>query len=579
MRKILCARRRRNLRGISCSRSGNVAIMAAVCLPLLVGSLALGVDWGYLGFQKRVAQNDTDLAAISAASSLGAARTAIERYLANNGLRFQLRIENELAGGSTLPGNGEGEMTYTLGNYRPSGSLLPAQRFVAGGSPVNAVRVRLSRRADLAFARLFTTPPIISTEAVAETNGVAAFSIGSRLASLHGGILNAVLGKLLGASLDLDVMDYRSLLNADVDVFSFLDTAATRLNLEADDYNEILQSKLSIGRFVELLADTKGLSAQTRALLERISDETGSGDGGKLTLASLFDLGDVASLGPGGPAALSAKAGVLDLLSAAGAVANGDHQIELAVNAGLPGIASLSVSLLVGEPAVKSAWFAIGDTGTLVHTAQTRLRIEASIGGSGTLSGNLIDLPIYVEIANASARISNILCTGSAPDDGEVDIEARPGVAEAWIGSLAGNDLGALDGTGPIDPARLVDLKLLGVHIDGSAHAAITNPEADNLSFSANDIRDGTTQTVSTRSYAASLVSSLIGNLKLGVQAGGLRIASPKLVEQALASTLASAATPLDTALYNVLTALGIRVGEADVRVTGLSCTKPVLVQ
>ncbi|MGN6549584.1 MAG: TadG family pilus assembly protein, partial [Pararhizobium sp.] len=314
------------LRRLARSRAGNVAIIAAASLPLLVGALALGVDWSYLGYQKRRAQADTDLAAISAAAALSDPAEALRQYAADNG--FDVTVADEAADAAARTGDA---MTYVLGHYEPAPDVAHEKRFVPGALPANAVRVTLHRKADLGFARAFMAPPDITTVAIAGRDAEAAFSIGSRLASLNGGLLNAVLGGLLGTSLNLEVMDYRALIDADVDAFGFLQAMATRLHLSGATYDDVLASRLSIGTMLSALAETNGVSATARLALRRLS-QAAAGSRETVDLARLLDLGN-AGRDPVGSAGLSAGVGVLDLISAAAAVADGEHQVAIDLGA------------------------------------------------------------------------------------------------------------------------------------------------------------------------------------------------------------------------------------------------------
>jgi len=557
------------IRRLGRSRRGNVAIMAAASLPVLLGALALGVDWGYLGYQKRATQAAADLAAISAASDPTAAAAILHDYIERNRLNLTLLAETAYeAGNRNEKEKAEGFLTYRLGHYAPDIERARAERFTPDAPPYNAVRVRIHKPADLAFAASLVRPLRIDTQAIAGTEGIAAFSIGSRLASLNGGVLNAVLGGLLGTRLSLDVMDYRALLDADIDLLSFLDTAATTLHVSAGSYDQLLETRTSLPQLLAIAADTPGLSGRTRALVAGLA-HAATADGAAFALGSLFDI-DAQVRG------LTATVGVLDLVSAAAAVANGSHQVDIGLDAAVPGLADLSVALLVGEPPVHSAWFAVGRTGTVVRTAQTRLRIDAGIGGSGLLSGIRLHLPIYLELAYAEGAIAGISCTGPGPEDGEVEIAALPGVAEAWIGDIPSD----IESPGPhpdFAPADLVRTPLL--EIRAAAHAAIENPRPETLHFTARDIREGRVLSTSTNSFVGPLLSSLVSDLRLEVRAIGLPLVPPAILQKAAGATLAAASKPLDAALYNVLLALGVKVGEADLRVTGVRCGRPVLVQ
>ena len=99
------------------------------------------------------------------------------------------------------------------------------------------------------------------------------------------------------------------------------------------------------------------------------------------------------------------------------------------------------------------------------------------------------------------------------------------------------------------------------------------------LGFSYSDIQHGTIKRVSTRNYAESLIASLLGDLELDVQAAGLTLGLPGTVEKAVTNLLAPVAKPLDNVVYNLLEALGVKVGEADIRVHGVKCQRAVLIQ
>ena len=116
----------------------------------------------------------------------------------------------------------------------------------------------------------------------------------------------------------------------------------------------------------------------------------------------------------------------------------------------------------------------------------------------------------------------------------------------------------------------------------GSAATAITNNSPTTLTFDATDIANKTIKTVSTRNISQSLTTSLVNNLSLSVNALGLGIDLTALlgtVKPAVVAVLNGVSAPVDDLLYNVLSALGVGVGQADVRVTGATCGRSVLVQ
>lgn len=565
----------RIINSLARDRAGNIAISAAAALPLLVGSLALGVDYGNLTLQRREAQNTADLAAIVAASDPAGATAAVGGFLQTNGLDYVIATDDghvDPQGRSVEnAGDADGVVTIETGRYRADQDIAVDARFVAGAEPANAARVTVARPGTLHFASLFTSPPDLSAVGTAHAPGMAAFSIGSRLVSLEGGVLNAVLGSLLGTELSLKAMDYRALLDADVSLLSFFDALATRLDLTGVSYDQLLRSDASIAEITAALATTDGLDGGAQSLLLDIAAASRESTA-KLPLGAFFDAGPLAKAAVGSSVGTDVRASVLDILSAAGTLANGENQIALDLDAGLPGLLEIRAQLAIGEPPQGSAWIALGESGTTVRTAQTRLKLDVKIGGRGAIS--LVHLPLYVEIAYGEAVLADIRCAGGGA---EVALDARPGIVEAAIGEVSPHDFADFNREPRVDKARLVDLLLL--RAEASAHFEATDMTPQRVLFSSLDIADGAVKSVATRDVLQSLTTSLLERLDLEVDVLGLSLLSPRLLQDLLADILADAAAPLDRVLATTLRALGIRIGEADLRVTGATCGRPVLVQ
>src|SRR5690606_28203884 len=139
-------------------------------------------------------QSMADIAAISAAADVANAEAAAGLALTDNGL---LHADTDDAGMPDLARQGSNvrRMRVETGVYVPDPSIDVDHRFVAGMTSPNAVRVSLSMTGERFFAH-FMSAPIISATATAAAMPEAAFSIGSRLARLDAGVLNAALGAL-----------------------------------------------------------------------------------------------------------------------------------------------------------------------------------------------------------------------------------------------------------------------------------------------------------------------------------------------------------------------------------------------
>ncbi|MGG2475230.1 TadG family pilus assembly protein, partial [Rhizobium sp. BR5] len=96
------------------------------------------------------------------------------------------------------------------GHYEPDATVPVGQRFVDNALPTNAMKVNIVEQGQIFFASAFTKPPRVSAVGTASSQKIAAFSVGSRLASLDEGILNSLLGGLLGTTVSLKLMDYQA---------------------------------------------------------------------------------------------------------------------------------------------------------------------------------------------------------------------------------------------------------------------------------------------------------------------------------------------------------------------------------
>ena len=563
-------------------RSGNIGTLAALSLPLMIFSLALGVDYGYFTVQRRQLQASVDLAAIAAASSVGEAEKSAAAYFALNKLPVTVTGKD----GLTIPpaialardGMPLAAAHVERGRYVADPDIAPEARFKPAGADADAARVTLSRPADLFVSAMFLPkPPLLSATGTASRSKIAAFSLGTRLASLNDGILNALLGQLLGTTLSLKAMDYRALVDADISVQPFLKAVATRLDLTAATYEDVLNAGLTMPELLAAMGAVDGLSGPVRSALRLIEQAT-AGSKVKLPLSRILNLDPKKGLAvaTGGDWAMSVNA--LQMISAAAGLANGGKQVALDAGAALPGLAGVSVKLAIGEPPVETPAHRLGAPGSAVRSAQTRLAVEVSIDGLAALAGLRVKLPLYVEVAASEAKLADIRCLGGTPENAEVAVDTVPGVAEIAIGKVDPSVLSDFSDEPRVQKARIVDSALLA--INALAHGEMKNLGKTRLTYSPTEIAARTTKTVSTRDTLTSAVKTLIGDMDVEVDIKLLNLAlNTSLVTKALASTLTAVTPAIDELLYNLLLVAGVRIGEADVTVTGVRCQRPALVQ
>jgi len=548
------------LASFAADRRGAVAITSAVLLTTLIGFTALGIDVGSVYTDRRKAQSVVDLAALSAVSDLANA---------------------DKAAGATIGRNKVADASYTLqyGVYTANPALAPDKRFVPSDqASANAARVTLSSSTPLFFARILTGQDkfAVRTTATATQSSFAQFAIGSRLLRVDGGLLNAVLGGLLGTTLSLSVMDYDALLSLKLDAFGIINALATRLQVAAGTYDQVLSVSAKSSDILGAMVDDakqrygaldRGVLALT-AIWVRIS-----GSSSKIKVISMIDLGPYATMSIGQKPKVSASLAAMDVVSAVASLASGDNQAAVAINAGIPGIASASLKLAIGERPQGTSWVAFGNVGATVHTAQTRILLNVQLAGVAPYA--LVNVPIYIEIASGTATISKLSCGFPDIATSRVTVDVTPGVIDAWIGNVSASQFKNFSSAPNPGPAALVDVP--GLSVTGKAHVSISNMSPTPVTFTYSDIVEYRKRTVGTTSFSASLLGSLLGNTQLGVNVLGLGLGVP-LITAGVSGLLVNAAAPIDQLLSAVLQSLGVGLGQADVWVSNLRCDGAVLV-
>lgn len=561
-------------------RRGQFALMSALLMPVAITLTAFAVDVGANHVRKREVQNLTDLAAIAAAANLGRAEEAAARVFGDNGV-IDIAVvsapdEAEEPDEGVAPRSRD-LLTVVPGRYDADPSLPAGLRFIPHAEPRNAVEVSYEGPGQRYFAGAFLPDPRVAARAIAASEAGAAFSVGSRLAALDDGIANALLGGLLGTTLSLSVMDYNALLGADVELLAFLDALSTRANLRAGTYQEVLDAQVTMGQIADALHATPGPSGTARDAVSKLRAATGPTGGEKLRLSRLIDIGPHGSTAlSAGVSRLSAEIGVLDLLTTSAVLAGRGRQVALDLDKTIPGLLAVKADVAIGEPPQHAPFFRVGTKGGIVRTAQTRLALEVQIEGLGGLLGPIIRLPIYLEIAFAEARLNDVTCP-AGPASTRVLMDARPGVADLYLGEVNRSDFRDMTRAPRVERTRLVDMPLVSVRT--RAHAQIANPTFRPLAFSALDIDRGTIRQVSTTGMTTSLTQSLLSRLSLEINVIGLGLGLPSGLSATLGRTIGAATPALDIVIDGLLATLGLSVGQADIRVHHAECGRPVLVQ
>ena len=569
--------------GMLSACSGSINIIAALSAPVVLMMAAVGIDYSNLVLTKRALQQHADLAAIAGVSDIASAEAAVLAHFGQNDVDFAVRdganmltFEGSMAFNETLAYEKYGGYAEVeRGHYTADATLPPEKRFIAGAYPREALKVTIRHAPKLFFPGVLTTAPRLGASGTASVGKVATVAISSRLASLNGGLLNRILSSLLGTSVSLSVMDSHALAATDVNVIAFAEQMAMDLHLEAVTYDKLLATEVSFNDILMALSKSPGLNAPSQTALTRLAQQV-SKSKARLKLDRLLSLAPYGKRRVGSLGGLELKASIMEMINSAAAIANSGRQVSVDLDGTVPGLAEAKLTLLIGEPEVEAPSYALTRSGGTVRTAQTRVKLVTEVNGLSALAGLKLRLPLYVDIAKAEATIAAINCTGGlSANTASTDILAKPTLAEVTLGDLDEVAFFELKDT-TVGMSTLIDTLLLRIRAKSRVTAADVKPTK--LTFSASEIKAGKIKSVSTQSLLEPMTTSLFANLEVNVQVLSISLGTSDAVTKALSQSLAVVSKPLDEIIFGVLAVVGVKVGEADIRVGSARCKRPVLV-
>ncbi len=530
-------------------RRAGIGVTSAAALTMLIGAAALAVDIGSFQLDRRKLQGIADAAVLAAAGKPGEERAAAERVIAAN-CNCNIVIAS-----------------LEAGTYRPDAAIPAEQRFNAGGATPNAVRIVLTRDRPMFFGSFLTgrQSTVIGASATGARRGYAAFSLGSRVAAVHGGIPNALLSALTGSQVNLSVMDYNALANADIDLLAFSDALRTELDADVLTFGQTLNTQATLPQVLSALSKSS-TDAKVASTLGTIAD---SALPRSLLPSRAIDLGPRSSsirVDPANPV----KVNALGLLRSMLLLANANRQVDLSLASSLPGGSGVDVALLIGEPPAQSPLIAVTDNQqVIVRTAQVRLKMETKVATPLAT----VEIPVFAELGSASARITEIDCRRGSSNAVRLGVTTSP--ATLALGKVGAGDFQNMQR--PIDPAPAKLLKLPLASVEGKAELVLSDLNPKPAGFSRDDIDRGTVKTVESTGLVAGAAKSLADRMDLTVNILGLGLNS-KALAKVVGDAVGLAAPVLDGVLESVTGMLGVHIGEADARVNALRCSKAKLV-
>jgi uncharacterized membrane protein len=534
-------------RGMMRDARGGISLILAGSLFMLAGAATVAVDLGSVYLAKRQLQGIADAAALAA---VGGGRSAAEQLVGQSGV-----------GGIAL-------LAYDSGSYTADAAVPVADRFVAGEG--GAMRVELQRRTPLFFGRLVVGRDGIDlrAKAIASRRDAAAFSLGTGLASVSGGLPNMLLSSLAGTQLNLSVMDSQGLASLNLNLLGVADALRVRTGRDGEAYGELFDREIPMSDVIGAMADSAGGSQSAAVLLAM----AGRIAGRSVRLSDIIDLGPMrgAASATGQPNVLLDAFSMLRMILSPPSGTSVPMDLRLTV----PGLTATRLMLVTGEGQTRSPLLSVtADKSVVLRTAQTRLYLESSVATA--LSGIAsVRIPLYVELAAAEARLSAIDCTAGSASRG-VTLAVTPSIGTA---ALADVDVQALTNfSTPANPRPAVLAQLLGTKVTGYANVALGGTLAQDVHFSPTEISAQTAKRVSTNDMTQGLAASLASRTQVQVSLLGINVNLSPLAP-AIGTVLATTAPLLDGILSGVTATLGVQLGSADVRVHQMRCGMAAIV-
>lgn len=534
-------------------RSGSVALLFALALPVLIGALAVATDMGAVYLAKRDLQAATDAAALAAVSNPDRASALVRKMLDANG--FQ-----------------EASFTFEIGRFVP-GAVPYADERLLQAQGYDTVRIDTTYAKKTYLAPIFSIPSLkIEVRSQAALQPTVSFSSGSRLASVNPALVNGILAPLLGLQLDLSVADYTALLQSKIQLGELLKTVAgAQVGRSVGEILHEATTATVLFQKLSLQMDSNGLPL-IGSILRKISQRT-------VRMKAGVVLGDILHVDPSLNALaldypgqdLSAELSVLDLLNAV--VGREGIGTTTTLTLPLPGIASVGVELMIGEGMQRAKSLSIGRSTPGVETDQLRLRAHIATSGALDVLNIGLDIPLEVVVAGGRAEVVSATCSAD-PTKRSVRLRVQPGAAKLAIGAWSG-PLSSANINDKLPPVSLVSA--LAIKIQGQAFLAVSQVSPVELVFTGNEIEQGVVKTVRTRTIAESLVGTLLSETDITIQVGIIGLPLGGLTKS-VAGLLAGLVKPLDELLQAVTAVAGIGLGEMQVRVDDIVCGQPRIV-
>lgn len=381
---------------------GVTTLLAVLMMLSLLTFVAVVTDTGRLYLEKRSLQKNADLAAMETALLYCRDHSLAVESLTVADMNVLSATRNDFRGNDTNSGvvvTRDGNAVTVVLSYSVPASLF--EQLLP--SDDNIINLRASATAKAC-------------------EPTALLSIRSSIATVDGGLLNSVLGGLLGTTLNLTVGDWQSLIDTNINLLSYFDALASEVSVTAGDYDTLLNTSISLADLLDVGANVlsaDGASAVAISALESISADV------PLAIPSI-NLADILSIqSDASKTSLDVNLPVMQLVESSIQLANSDTSIAADVDVAL-GIADATVRLKVTEPAQtaignpdRAAVDPYGNNAIYVRTTQVKAFISLDLPIVGAVLNNLnalLSAPLVSDVSNVVNSLLTLDLIGALGD-------------------------------------------------------------------------------------------------------------------------------------------------------------------
>ncbi|WP_160288138.1 pilus assembly protein TadG-related protein [Pseudomonas knackmussii] len=553
---------------------GAIGIMAAATLLLSLVCLALVVDTGRLYLEKRKLQRVADMSAMETAAQSGLCGVqsagGVQAFAQASAQKNGFPADGTLV--ATL-GDVNFDASNTRRQFSPGGQWNDSVRVVAGRTVASSLILNVAS----VFGANVPTTTTLSATAVARREALGGLSAGSGLASVdssNSALLNLLLGKLLGTTLNLDVLTYQGVAGANITLLSLgqqLQAAGVSLNLGSVD--SLLNANVSVAQLLTAMinaADASQVAGVNTSLL-RTALASITVPNAQLTLGSILS---VIAPDSARDEAMGADVNLGDLLMATAFVANKNHFIDLnglSVNVG--SLVNANLRLWIIQPPQIAIGYPGKDAQGKWRTQASTAQLNAQVSAQVNLGLATADIGLSLALAQGSAALASIQCGGLGKST-TVDVYAQPGIASLSLGTFKNQ----ANGSGGVDPISVSVLSSSLLKVDVSAQSQVSNPAGATLSFTVTDPEDLPTDPKRASSALSSSLDNALASLASSIDVNVTCLGSAILclplnvLLNTLLTTLPGLLRPVVVSLGQavldpLLQLLGVDVGNLDVRI------------